>query len=91
MNTNTARILGDTQKQKDKLVRMLRPLVSMDKVVAMVSNYWGHNGWEEDATTANPWIEMARRIGLAEERIIKNELAGVLAWMIKGVEIWKHL
>lgn len=72
MNTNTARILGDTQKQKDKLARMLRPLVGMDKVVAIVSNYWGHNGWEEDAATTNPWIAMARSIGLAEERVIRN-------------------
>jgi hypothetical protein len=72
MNTNTARVMGDTQKQKDIFAQMLEPLVAQEKVAGMVSNYWGHNGWEEDATTSNPWLEMARRVGLGEERVIRN-------------------
>jgi len=72
MNTNSARVVGDTQKQKDILAAMLRPLVETDKVSAFVSNYWGHNGWEEDATTANPWLEMAEKVNLSPERIVKN-------------------
>lgn len=72
MNTNTARTVGDTQKQKDIFAELLRPLVAADKVAGMVSGYWGHNGWEEDATTSNPWIELAEKVGLGQERIIKN-------------------
>jgi hypothetical protein len=72
MNTNMARVFGDTQKQKDVLAEMLAPVVNEDKVAAMVANYWGHNGWEEDATTTNPWLEMANRIGLSPDRVIRN-------------------
>ncbi len=72
MNTNMARVFGDTQKQKDILAEILSPVVDEDKLVAMVSNYWGHNGWEEDATTTNPWMEMAKTIGLSQDRIIRN-------------------
>lgn len=72
MNTNVARILGDTETQKNKLAGMLKPLVAEDKVVGMVSGYWGHNGWEEDASTTNPWLDMAQRVNLAPERVLKN-------------------
>ena len=72
MNTNVARILGDTETQKNELVKYLRPLVAEKKIVGMVSGYWGHNGWEEDASTTNPWIDMADRIGLNHERVIRN-------------------
>lgn len=72
MNTNVARILGDTESQKNELANYLRPLVAENKIAGMVSNYWGHNGWEEDAATTNPWLDMADRIGMDRERVIKN-------------------
>lgn len=72
LNTNTARLVGDNPTQKEVLAEILRPLVEQDKVAGIVSGYWGHNGWEEDATTANPWNELADKIGLDRERIIKN-------------------
>jgi hypothetical protein len=72
MNTNMARVLGDTQKQKDVLAQLLIPVVKEDKLAAMVANYWGHNGWEEDATTTNPWLDMAKMIGLSPDRVIRN-------------------
>jgi len=72
MNTNVARILGDTEIQKNELAKYLRPLVAENKLVGMVSNYWGHNGWEEDAATTNPWLAMADRVGIDRERVIKN-------------------
>jgi hypothetical protein len=72
MNTNVARILGDTESQKNELVKYLRPLVAADKLAFMVSGYWGHSGWEEDAATTNPWLDMADRIGLDHERVLKN-------------------
>jgi|GEM_PF-1479212 hypothetical protein len=72
MNTNTARTTLDAHKQMDIMAEMLRPLVEADKVAAMVSGYWGHNGWVEDATTINPWIQMAEKVGLDQRRIIKN-------------------
>ncbi|HOX96583.1 MAG TPA: hypothetical protein PLI45_04360 [Candidatus Woesebacteria bacterium] len=72
MNTNVARILGDTETQKNKLVEKLLPLVAKDKVSGFVSNYWGHVGWEEDASTTNPWLAIADRVGLAQERVIRN-------------------
>jgi hypothetical protein len=72
MNTNTARTVVDSQKQIDIMAEMLRPLVKRGKVAAMVSGYWGHNGWIEDATTMNPWILIAREAGFDERRIIRN-------------------
>jgi len=72
MNTNTARVIIDTHKQMDIFGEMLRPLVEADKVAAMVSGYWGHNGWVEDSSTMNPWIMLADKIGFDQRRIIKN-------------------
>jgi len=72
MNTNTARTVLDAHKQMDIMAEMLRPLVKADKIAAMVSGYWGHNGWIEDSSTINPWIMLAKEVGLNQERIIKN-------------------
>lgn len=72
MNTNVARILGDTESQKNELAKYLRPLVAENKIAGMVSGYWGHNGWEEDASTTNPWLNMADRVGMEHERVLRN-------------------
>ena len=72
MNTNTARTPFDAHKQIDILAEMLRPIVEQNKLAGMVSGYWGHNGWIEDATTINTWIMMADRLGFPREGIIKN-------------------
>ena len=72
MNTNTARTILDTHKQVDIMAEMLRPLVEKNKVAAMVSGYWGHNGWVEDSSTMNTWILLAEKAGFDRNRIIKN-------------------
>lgn len=71
-NTNTARTVVDTHKQIDIMAELLRPLIEKDKIAAMVSGYWAHNGWVEDSTTINPWIMMAKEMGFDQRRIIKN-------------------
>jgi len=72
MQTNTARTVLDAHKQMDIMAEMLRPLVEADKIAAMVSGYWGHNGWIEDSSTINPWILLADKMGFDQRRIIKN-------------------
>jgi len=72
MNTNGARTIVDTHKQMDVMAEMLRPLVEKDKVAAMVSGYWGHNGWVEDSSTMNTWILLAEKAGFDRRGIIKN-------------------
>jgi hypothetical protein len=60
MNTNTARTPIDFHKQIDFIrEEILRPLANEGKIMAMVSGYWGHNGWAEDATTINTWMMLA--------------------------------
>jgi len=59
LNTNTARTPIDFHQQIDYLRGMfLEPLAEKGKILAMVSGYWGHPGWAEDATTINTWRMM---------------------------------
>lgn len=59
LNTNTARTPIDFHQQIDYMrTKFLEPLASKGKVLAMVSGYWGHPGWAEDATTINTWRMM---------------------------------
>ncbi len=56
LNTNTARTPIDFQQQLDFMRGyFLEPLAEQGKILAMVSGYWGHPGWAEDATTINTW------------------------------------
>ena len=56
MNTNTARTPIDFHQQLDFMRGyFLEPLAEQGKILAMVSGYWGHPGWAEDATTINTW------------------------------------
>ncbi|TRZ52465.1 hypothetical protein D4S03_03340, partial [bacterium] len=71
-NTNTARTVVDAHKQMDIMAEMLLPLVRADKVAAMVSGHWGHNGWIEDSSTINPWIMLAKEMGFDQRRILRN-------------------
>ncbi len=65
LNTNTARTPIDVQAQIDILRHsFLEPLAKKGKILAMVSGYWGHPGWIEDATTVNPWIMMTKDLGV---------------------------
>lgn len=65
MNTNTARTVIDFHKQIDFIRdEVLRPLADEGKILAMVSGYWGHNGWAEDATTINTWMMMSEGFGI---------------------------
>lgn len=65
MNTNTARTPIDFHKQIDFIrEEILKPLADEGKILGMVSGYWGHNGWAEDATTLNTWILLAEGYGI---------------------------
>lgn len=60
LNTNTARTPIDFHMQVDFLnTEFIEPLAKSGRIAAMVSGYWGHEGWIEDATTVNPWIMQA--------------------------------
>lgn len=58
---DTNRTAIDLQQQID-LIRDLvyEPLAEKGRILAMVSDYWGHPGWAQDATTQNPWISMTK-------------------------------
>ncbi|HSV94900.1 MAG TPA: hypothetical protein VLH94_02955 [Spirochaetia bacterium] len=65
MNTNTARTPIDFHKQIDFIrEEILEPLADQGKILGMVSGYWGHNGWAEDATTLNTWMMLAEGYGI---------------------------
>lgn len=65
MNTNTARTPIDFHKQIDFIrEEILKPLADEGKILGMVSGYWGHNGWSEDATTINTWMMLAEGYGI---------------------------
>lgn len=65
MNTNTARTPIDFHKQIDFIrEEILSPLAEKGKILGMVSGYWGHNGWAEDATTINTWMMLAEGYGI---------------------------
>ncbi len=56
---DTNRTAIDLQQQID-LIRTLvyEPLAAEGRILGMVSDYWGHPGWAQDATTLNPWVSM---------------------------------
>jgi len=56
---DTNRTAIDLQQQID-LIRSLvyEPLAKEGRILAMVSDYWGHPGWAQDLTTQNPWVAM---------------------------------
>src|SRR5258706_5842411 len=60
---DTNRTALDLQQQID-LVRAVvyEPLAKSGRLLAMVSDYWGHPGWAQDASTLNPWISMTKGI-----------------------------
>lgn len=65
LDTNTARTPIDVQTQIDVFrSSFLEPLAKEKKILAMVSGYWGHPGWVQDATTVNPWIAMTKDLGI---------------------------
>jgi len=65
MNTNTARTLMDVQKQLDFVQsEILEPLVAEGKILAVVGGYFAHLGWVEDASTVNPWMNMADKFNI---------------------------
>jgi len=64
-STNTARTPIDFHKQIDFIrEEILSPLAEKGKILGMVSGYWGHNGWAEDATTINTWMMLAEGYGI---------------------------
>lgn len=60
MDTNVARTPIAVHEQID-LVRelFLGPLADEGRILAMVSGYFGHNGWVEE-TTVNPWLMLTQ-------------------------------
>lgn len=80
MNTNMARTVIDFHKQIDFLRDFfLKPLADEGRILGMVSGYWGHNGWAEDATTLNTWIMLSEGFRIP---IIKN--GGILRIQFPG-------
>lgn len=62
---DTNRTAIDLQQQID-LIRALvyEPLSAEGRILTMVSDYWGHPGWAQDATTMNPWISMTKGLNI---------------------------
>lgn len=70
LSTNTAKTPIDFQQQVEILkMDFFDPLAMNGRVLAMVSEYWGHPGWAADATTINTWRLM---VGDLDIPIIKN-------------------
>ncbi len=65
LHTNTARAVLDLEKQFDFVDEILiQPLVEAGRVACAVGEYWGHEGWSQDATTDNPWGRMFNKHGV---------------------------
>jgi hypothetical protein len=62
---DTNRTAIDLQQQID-LIRALvyEPLAQEGRILAMVSDYWGHPGWAQDSSTHNPWISMTKGLNI---------------------------
>lgn len=70
LSTNTAKTPVDVQIQIEFLKMMFfDPLAEQGKVLGMVSGYWGHPGWVNDATTLNIWRTM---VGDLDIPIVQN-------------------
>ncbi len=89
LNTNTARTPIDFQQQIDLIRHMfLEPLANQGKILAMVSGYWGHPGWAEDATTINTWrlmtdgldIPILRNGGELNIRFANGQTQSMMIW-----------
>lgn len=67
---DTNRTPLDLESQID-LLRLicLEPLAEAGRIDAMVSGYWGHPGWAQDATTINIWSTMTKGLNIP---ILKN-------------------
>lgn len=67
---DTNRTPLDLQSQID-LLRLicLEPLAEAGRIDGMVSGYWGHPGWAQDATTINIWSTMTKGLNIP---ILKN-------------------
>lgn len=67
---DTNRTPLDLQAQIDLLrLLCLEPLSEAGVIDAMVSGYWGHPGWAQDATTINIWSTMTQGLNIP---ILKN-------------------
>ena len=61
LSTNAVSTVGTATQQMELFRTMvLKPLVDAGRVMGMVTDYWGHNGWVQDASTADPWKEIIR-------------------------------
>lgn len=59
--TNLANTMPGLQQQLDYFYySFFQPLAAAGKIAAVVSGYWGHNGWAHDDTTINIWQVMMR-------------------------------
>lgn len=60
LDTNTARTIPDVHQQIDLVKHsFIAPLAEEGRILGMVSGYFGHNGWTQDAATINTWMMMA--------------------------------
>ncbi len=91
LNTNGARTPADFHKQIDWLrCEFLEPLAAEGRIACMVSGYWGHPGWAEDATTLNTWRMMTDGL---EIPLLRN--GGLLRFVFANdekheIEIWHN-
>ncbi|RLC35645.1 hypothetical protein DRH14_00340 [Candidatus Shapirobacteria bacterium] len=61
LNTNIATTPIDVQAQMDWFrTEILELLDKEGRVLAMVTDYWGHLGWASDSSTINTWKEMTK-------------------------------
>jgi len=89
LDTNTARTPVDFHQQIDILRTIfIEPLAAQKKILAMVSGYWGHPGWAQDATTINTWrmmtdgfnIPLLRNDGELKVKFANNEVHSLRVW-----------
>ena len=91
LNTNSARTPADFHKQIDWLrYEFLEPLAAEKRIACMVSGYWGHPGWAEDATTLNTWRMMTDGLDIP---LLRN--GGLLRFVFANgekheIEIWHN-
>lgn len=80
-STNLANTVPGLSNQLDYFYySFFKPLADAGKIAAVVSGYWGHNGWTHDDTTMNIWQVMIRH----NEKIPLVANGGVVRFRFKN-------
>ena len=60
-STNGVSTIGSAAQQIENFrTTIFEPLAAAGRIMGMVTDYWGHNGWVQDSSTADPWKEIVR-------------------------------